>query len=286
MCPSGLLNNQESACAVCAHGGLEVFKWHGDVSESRRQRFREAPGHILMTTPESLEVMMISARTDARALFQGLSALVIDEVHAFAADDRGAHLVSLLERLVALTGRDINASASATVGTPTSSASGFRSSRRAFVSSIHLAKPVTSTSTSAQISVRPLLRSARSRAAREPRLRREPFKGREVAHALWHRRRGLHPSQLRDRADRTLAEEQFAKGQNNAIVCIFTMELGIDVGDLDQVIQVDAPASVASLLQRSGTGRRANTRPTALCLGGVVAPVGRAAARGGRLSKT
>ena len=64
--------------------GLEVFKWHGDVSDSRKQRFRDAPAHVLMTTPESLEVMMISARTDARAIFEGLSAVVIDEVHAFA----------------------------------------------------------------------------------------------------------------------------------------------------------------------------------------------------------
>src|SRR5262249_40107858 len=60
---------------------------------------------------------MISARTDARALFAGLSAVVIDEVHAFAADDRGAHLASLLERLVTLSGRDIQRiGLSATVG--------------------------------------------------------------------------------------------------------------------------------------------------------------------------
>jgi ATP-dependent Lhr-like helicase len=78
----------------------------------------------------------------------------------------------------------------------------------------------------------------------------------------------IHHSSV-SRADRTLAEEQFARGQNTAIVCTSTMELGIDVGDLDQVIQVDAPASVASFLQRLGrTGRRANTRAncTFFCL--------------------
>lgn len=100
VCPiRALLNNQEER--LQGYGrmvGLDVFKWHGDVSDSPKQRFRSAPAHILMTTPESLEVMMISARTDARALFQGLSAIIIDEVHAFAGDDRGAHLASLLER--------------------------------------------------------------------------------------------------------------------------------------------------------------------------------------------
>ena len=72
-----------------------------------------------MTTPESLEVMLMSERTDAEALFQGLSAVVIDEVHAFAGDDRGAHLASLLERLGVLCGRDLQRiGLSATVGNP------------------------------------------------------------------------------------------------------------------------------------------------------------------------
>lgn len=78
----------------------------------------------------------------------------------------------------------------------------------------------------------------------------------------------IHHSSV-SRPDRTLAEEQFAKGQNTAIVCTSTMELGIDVGDLDHVIQVDAPASVASFLQRLGrTGRRSTSRSncTFFCL--------------------
>ncbi len=73
VCPiRALLNNQEERLQAYARMvGLDVFKWHGDVSDSRKQGFRGAPSHILMTTPESLEVMMISARTDARALFEG-----------------------------------------------------------------------------------------------------------------------------------------------------------------------------------------------------------------------
>src|SRR5262249_27857814 len=78
----------------------------------------------------------------------------------------------------------------------------------------------------------------------------------------------IHHSSV-SRADRRLAEQRFTNGQNIAIVCTSTMELGIDVGDLDQVIQIDAPSTVASFLQRIGrTGRRPNTRPncTFLCL--------------------
>src|SRR6185369_8644582 len=78
----------------------------------------------------------------------------------------------------------------------------------------------------------------------------------------------IHHSSV-SRADRALAEEQFVHGRNTAIVCTATMELGIDVGDLDQVIQMDAPGSVASFLQRLGrTGRRESTRAncTFFCL--------------------
>lgn len=277
VCPiRALLNNQEERLQSYARMvGLEVFKWHGDVADSKKQRFRQSPGHVLMTTPESLEVMMISERTDAKALFAGLSAVIVDEVHAFAADDRGAHLASLLERLVALTGRDIQRiGLSATVGNPHVIGEWLQgSSERPF----RLVDPPKSKAArdlrldlcadiaEAASAIGQIARGKKSLVFVESRSKAE-----KVAHAL----AGtgvevfIHHSSV-SRADRTLAEEQFAKGQNTAIVCTSTMELGIDVGDLDQVIQVDAPASVASFLQRLGrTGRRSNTRAncTFFCL--------------------
>ncbi|HLL25838.1 MAG TPA: DEAD/DEAH box helicase, partial [Kofleriaceae bacterium] len=121
ICPiRALLNNQEERIGGYAKMvGLSAFKWHGDVSDARKKTFKASPSHVLMTTPESLEVMMISERTDARALLAGLQTVVIDEVHAFAADDRGAHLAALLERIVQMVGRDIQRiGLSATVGNP------------------------------------------------------------------------------------------------------------------------------------------------------------------------
>src|SRR5206468_740363 len=69
VCPiRALLNNQEERLQTYGRMvGLDVFKWHGDVSDARKRSFRDSPAHVLMTTPESLEVMMISARTDARS---------------------------------------------------------------------------------------------------------------------------------------------------------------------------------------------------------------------------
>lgn len=81
-----LLNNQDVRVERLAKlVGLKVFKWHGDVGASPRNRFLAEPTEILMTTPESLEVLLMSGRAAEYRLFDGLSYVVIDEVHAFAA---------------------------------------------------------------------------------------------------------------------------------------------------------------------------------------------------------
>jgi ATP-dependent Lhr-like helicase len=277
LCPiRALLNNQEGRLAAYARMvGLEVFKWHGDVSDARKAAFRLNPAHILMTTPESLEVMMVSARTDARALFPELSAVIIDEVHAFAGDDRGAHLASLLERLSALTGRDLQRiGLSATVGNPEAIGRWLQGSSKRPFRLVDPPRPRAERELrvrlcdgveEAAFRIAGVARGRKSLVFVESRAKAE-----RVAAAL--EGRGvevfIHHSAV-SRADRALAEEQFAKGENTAIVCTSTMELGIDIGDLDQVLQVDAPASVASFLQRLGrTGRRAGSRAncTFFCL--------------------
>jgi ATP-dependent Lhr-like helicase len=269
VCPiRALLNNQEERLRTYARMvGLEVFKWHGDVNDARKQRFRESPAHLLMTTPESLEVMLISARTDARALFEGLSAVIIDEVHAFAGDDRGAHLASLLERLSVFCGRDIQRiGLSATVGNPQVIGTWLSGSSQRPFRLVDPPRPRAERQFlvdycdelgQAALGIGHMARGKKSLVFVESRARAE-----KVAHAMADTgvEVFIHHSSV-SRADRTLAEEQFTSGQNTAIVCTSTMELGIDVGDLDQVIQVDAPTSVASLLQRMGrTGRREHTR--------------------------
>lgn len=277
VCPiRALLNNQEDRLQGYARRvGLDAFKWHGDVGDSHKQRFRESPAHVLMTTPESLEVMLISARTNARALFRGLMTVVIDEVHAFAADDRGAHLAAVIERLVALCERDVQrVGLSATVGNPQGIGQWLQGSSERRFRLVDPPNPAARRDLrieycddmgQAAAGIGHLARGKKSLVFVESRSKAE-----RVAHALG----GsgvevfIHHSAV-SRADRTLAEEQFTRGQNTAIVCTSTMELGIDVGDLDQVIQLDAPSSVASFLQRLGrTGRRANTRAncTFFCL--------------------
>jgi len=121
LCPlKALLNNLLPRIDGYAQWlGRRAALWHGDTTETQRRRIRSDPPDILLTTPESLEAMLISYKTDHRWLLGQIRAVVVDEVHAFAGDDRGWHLLAVLERLSRVTGRDIQrVGLSATVGNP------------------------------------------------------------------------------------------------------------------------------------------------------------------------
>ena len=101
ICPiKALLNNLEPRLSYYAGlVGRRVEVWHGDVSQSRKQRALKDAPDLLLTTPESIEAMLISARIDRQNWFGNLQTVIVDELHALAADDRGWHLRSVLHRL-------------------------------------------------------------------------------------------------------------------------------------------------------------------------------------------
>lgn len=270
-----LLNNQEERFGLYTEMvGLRRFVWHGDVGPADRQAFLRDPAEVLMTTPESLEVMMISQRIPVETLFRDLETIIIDEVHAFAGTDRGGHLLSLLERLSGASRHDLQRiGLSATVGNPGAilawlSGTSTRPQR--------LISP-TSTGRRRQIAVHheagpdALARTAAQAASGGKSLLF--CQRRALAEAVADRMRGrgidvfVHHSSIAA-SERAEAERRFQDDRPAAIVCTSTLELGIDIGDLDSVIQIDAPSTVSSFLQRMGrTGRRpdqiANT--TFLC---------------------
>lgn len=270
-----LLNNQEPRLERLA-GMLSrrVFKWHGDVNASVRGRFVHDPADILMTTPESLEVMLVSSRIPSRTLFRFLEAVVIDEVHAFAGDDRGAHLVALLERLQRHCGRDIQRiGLSATVGNPEEILGWLQGTSRRARRLVSPPKPPTTPEVRLDW-VASLANAAKIIAQLDPGKKRLVFldsrrRVEQLGEAL--QATGtttflMHSSLSAD--ERHRAERAFESGRDCVIVATSTMELGIDIGDLDAVFQVDAPPRVASFLQRMGrTGRRAGTvqKATFLC---------------------
>ena len=115
-----LLNDQEQRLHQYFElVGRRAGCWHGDTSRGIRKKTLTDPPDCLLTTPESLEAILVSSRIDHRVFFKNIRAVVIDELHAFAGDDRGWHLLSVLSRIRRLAGRDLQRiGLSATVGNP------------------------------------------------------------------------------------------------------------------------------------------------------------------------
>lgn len=260
-----LLNNQEERLSQYAEMvGLQCFKWHGETVASARKGFLKEPGELLMTTPESLEVLLVSGHTPEQ-LFRHLRYVVIDEIHALAACDRGQHLLCLLERLRLRADHDIQRiGLSATVGNPDALVDWLRgSSPRTGV----LVQPPAvviprqlgirhgdDLSLANQVAAR--AKGRKSLCFTDSRARAE-----KIARTLQAQDLPVfvHHSSVAA-PERAAAEAAMHHGQEQCIVCTSTLELGIDVGELDAVFQVDAPATVASFLQRLGrTGRRPGT---------------------------
>lgn len=121
ICPiKALLNNLDIRLQrYCSLVGRRSALWHGDIKTYARRRILREPPDCLLTTPESLEVLLVSPNVDSTSLFRKLQVVIIDEIHAFAGDDRGWHLLAVLERLTRLAGRELQRlGLSATVGNP------------------------------------------------------------------------------------------------------------------------------------------------------------------------
>ncbi|MEV6177608.1 DEAD/DEAH box helicase [Streptomyces sp. NPDC052015] len=294
LCPlKALLNNLVTRVDGYAQWlGRRAALWHGDTKESQRQRIRTDRPDILLTTPESLEAMLIGAKTDHAHLLGGVRAVVVDEVHAFAGDDRGWHLLAVLERLQRVTGRPIQRiGLSATVGNPRhlltwlqGSGAGRRPGRvvapdlTAHSRTESAGAPANDTAGPPPGEVEldyvgSLSNAAKVIAALHKGEKRLVFcdsrrQVEELGAALRARDVTVFLSHASLSADeRARSEQAFAEARDCVIVATSTLELGIDVGDLDRVVQIDAPGSVASFLQRIGrTGRRAGSTRNCLFL--------------------
>ena len=264
-----LLNNLEARIErYAALVGRRAFKWHGDVTVGRKQAFLSDPADILLTTPESLEVMLMSARVPTARVFAGLRAVVVDEVHAFAGDDRGGHLSAVLERLSRFCGQDIQRiGLSATVGNPETILEWAEGSSKR-PSEVVRAPGIPAISQISLDYVASEENAARVVAQLHPGQKRLVFvDSRRGVEVMGKTLRGLgveafvtHSSLSID--ERRAAEAAFENGRDCVIVATSALELGIDIGDLDHVLQVNAPPTVSGFLQRMGrTGRRPGTEP-------------------------
>lgn len=254
--------------------GRTVGLWHGDTSQPERDRLLGEPPDILLTTPESIESMLVSRRVDHQRWFADVQSIVIDEAHAFAGDDRGWHLLAVVERVSRLAGREVQRIAlSATLGNPDELLAWLTTTCRR---PGHVLSPAVETTKTPEITldyvgsldnaalvISRLHRGEKRLVFVDSRARAEKLaaalRTHDVTTFVSHGSLGA--------GERRSAEAAFSEARNCVIVATSTLELGIDVGDLDRVIQIDASPSVAAFLQRLGrTGRRADISRNALLL--------------------
>jgi ATP-dependent helicase Lhr and Lhr-like helicase len=271
-----LLNNVEPRISqMAAWLGRRAVVWHGDVAGSAKRAIIADPPDILLTTPESIEGMLLGSRVEHGWFYADLRAVVVDEAHAFAGADRGWHLIGVLARLNRVAGRPVQrVGLSATVGNPAAMlawlADGSPGPRAVVAPAPAGAEPppevgidhVGSIGNAAHV-IAALHRGEKRLAFCDSRAQCEQLavalREREVRTFVSHS--SLSPDERRQ------TERAVAEAADCVIVATSTLELDIDIGDLDRVIQIDAPTSVASFLQRLGrTGRRPDAARNTLFL--------------------
>ena len=257
---------------LCKNLDITVTKWHGEANKTLKERLIKQPNGIVLITPESLEAMFVNKPYNVKQLFSNLKYVVIDEVHSFIGTDRGIQLKSILSRL-----QKINSKSFSVVGL--SATIGDYDEAKKFTGD-ELKTKVLLDRTAKEINA--LFRYFKNKNEELPlELLKDLYietkdnkvlifpnsRGRaeEVAvklRKISDRVKG-HPNYFSHHSsvDKEVREyvEYFAKNnnrQNFCISCTSTLELGIDIGTVDEVVQIDATHSIASLIQRVGRSGR------------------------------
>ncbi|MDR2181579.1 MAG: DEAD/DEAH box helicase, partial [Treponema sp.] len=270
---------------------VRIWRWHGDVGADHKNQFIETPGGILLITPESLEALLLRHARKLDKLFGALFFIVIDEVHVFMGSDRGAQLLCQLARIESGAGergfrrRRIGLSAtlgdyegakrflSPGSGAPAALVSGGGTDGRTIALALEAF-------TDSEIFYRALYRQCRDKRAiifTNSRLEAEETMaalralGKRLGEAdIFHIHHGSVSAAQRGETEATLKH-----GEGPVVTAATaTLELGIDIGDLDRIIQIGPPWSVSAFVQRIGRSGRRNGRAEmyfALMQAGVVA---------------
>ena len=254
---------------------LRIEDRTGDTSATQKRKQRADPPHILLTTPESLA--LLTSYSDAHRIFSGLKRVVVDEIHALSESKRGDQLMLALAALQRLCPNMQRVGLSATVEDP-HAISTFLACYPDTCEIIHAAAGPLPDIEMLQIDVPApwsgggasyaipavLLEVARHKTTlifHNTRAQAEIF-----FHNLWLANEtdlpiGIHHGSL-SRDQRARVEEAMVRGQLRAIVCTGSLDLGIDWGDVDLVIQVGAPKNVKRLLQRIGRANHCYNTPS------------------------
>lgn len=280
-----LINDQfERITDLLEEADFPIYAWHGDRSQSEKQRAMRQPKGVLQITPEALEGLLMNHSGDVAQMFRELQFIVVDEIHAFMGTDRGLQLQCQMVRIDRLLGRSIRrvglsatihdyASAQAWLCAGTnrdcSLVESHEGSRKLDLAMRHFTldgHDIEAADQTQQEMYDYLYQQSRGRKClifTNSRLETEDVVAamRERAERLgepdiYYAHHGSISASLREEAESALrASDKPAVG-----VATRTLELGIDLGGLDRVIQLGSPSTCSSFVQRLGrTGRRGTT---------------------------
>lgn len=267
---------------LCKYLDVPVTKWHGEANQSAKTRLIKRPEGIVLITPESLEAMLVNKPFNVKHLFGNLKFVVIDEIHSFIGTDRGTQLKSIISRLrnppsppfriiglSATIGDYVEAKRFTGNETGTKvlldrSAKEVEAQFRYFEGSdselpLDLVKDLYLETENNKALIFP---NSRGR-VEEVSVKLKKISDRVQGHSNYFSHHSSVDKDVREYV------EFFAKnnrGQNFAIACTSTLELGIDIGTVDEVVQIDATNSISSLIQRLGRSGRRNSEKSRLIL--------------------
>lgn len=268
---------------------IPVWHWHGDVSASRKRKLLKYPSGVLQITPESLESLLLNRTAQLTRLIGGLRFVVIDEVHIFMGSDRGRQILCQLERLTRfMEAPPRRVGLSATLGNPNLAEKWLSAGTTRRVTTppkvagnnkVRLAlehfvekKEHKQSGATKQVSLTPYHRYifehthsrrkclifGNSRQQAETVIANLRHQAQQKGMAdIYHVHHGSISAGLREAAEKAMREPHVPA----ITAATLTLELGIDIGALERVVQLEAPFSVSSFLQRLGrSGRRGEPR--------------------------
>lgn len=268
---------------LCTYLDVPVTKWHGEANRTLKEKLIKHPQGVVLITPESIEAMFVNAPQNVKHLFPALEFVVIDEIHSFSGTDRGIQLKSILSRL-----KSSSLSSFRVVGLSATIGKDFTDVKKmtgqldnTIVLRDKTAKPLEAKfkyfemdgtdlpqklldDLYFKVKDQKVLIFPNSRGkAEEVAVRLKKISDRVKGHSYYF----SHHSSV-DKEQREYIEH-FAKNNRRypfAIACTSTLELGIDIGAVEKVVQIDATHSIASLVQRVGRSGRKDGAQSSLLL--------------------
>lgn len=257
---------------LCKYLDVTVTKWHGEANKTLKDKLIKQPNGIVLITPESLEAMFVNKPYNVKQLFSNLKYVVIDEIHSFIGSDRGTQLKSILSRLQKVNSKSFSiVGLSATIGDYAEAKrfTGYELKTKVLLDRtakeiialfryfknkneelpLELLKDLYIETKDNKVLIFP---NSRGR-AEEVAVKLKKISDRVKGHGNYFSHHSSVDKEVREYV------EYFAKNnsrQNFCISCTSTLELGIDIGTVDEVVQIDATHSIASLIQRVGRSGR------------------------------